>query len=249
MHSTDVAAYTYHADIYCPRCIAQMFTDASDLLDVQAQWMSTEDILEHVAKLRGIDYSDSYSYDSDHFPKILFVDNVNDVDYDHCGNMHDDKFKDVCDGHIAHDEKDCRRWRNVEVYGPAFGGHDITWTDLNGEGFTLTMSANFDEMQKDRASRPDRIRWRYTFHDDDWENASFHRTDPARRAIFSGEDFESTAYADEPTVVADLLGFLSLNDGDTNSDYFDHYTERQLAWRDERAETLSIVVHDQFEGE
>jgi len=252
MRSDTVVAYTYQADIYCPGCIAQMFTepDTGDGVNaVQAQWMSTEDILERVAERRGIDYSDPYSYDSDDFPKVVLADQANDADFDHCGNMHDDKFKDVCDRHIAHDERDCRRWRNVEVRGPDFMSHDITWTDLDGHGFTLTMSQVFSDVPSERASAPDRIRWSYTFHDDGWGNASFHRTDPARRAIFSGEDFESHASADEPAVVASLLGFLSLNDGDTDDDYFDHYTDRQLAWRDERAETLSIVQMDQFEGE
>jgi len=252
MRSTDIVAYTYQADIYCPGCIAWMFTepDTGDGVNaVQAQWMSTEDILERVAERRGIDYSDPYSYDTDYFPKVVLADQANDADFDHCGNMHDDKFKDVCDGHIAHDEKDCRRWRNVEVRGPDFEGRDITWTDLDGYGFTLTMSQVFSDVPSERASAPNRIRWSYTFHDEQWSRAA----DSDGIVVFQGADFESTVYADEPAVVADLLGFLSLNDGDTDDDtdddYFDHYTERQLAWRDERAETLSLTAFDQFEGE
>jgi len=257
MHSTDIVAYTYNADIYCPGCIAQMFTepDTGDGVNaVQAQWMSTEDILGRVAEQRGIDYSDPHSYDSDEFPKPLFLNNVNDAEFDHCGNMNDTKFKEVCEQHIAHDEygsTGCYRWRNIDVRGPDFQGHDIYWSDLDGYGFTLEMHQifRFDESEG-RTRYPgssDRIRWRYTFRDDKWVSAD-HYPDP-EPPVFEGEDFESHTSADEPAVVASLLGFLSLQDGDTDSDYFDTYTPRQLAWRDERAETLSLVQYDQFEGE
>jgi hypothetical protein len=36
-----------------------------------------------------------------------------------------------------------------------------------------------------------------------------------------------------------LLGFLTLQEGDTDSEYFEHYTPRQLAWRDNEAEQFS----------
>lgn len=62
--------------------------------------------------------------------------------------------------------------------------------------------------------------------------------------IFEGEDFcpgASTAI-DSDEAVASLLGFLSLSPGDTDEEYFDDYTEAQIAWRDEHAEDLSLIV-------
>ena len=62
--------------------------------------------------------------------------------------------------------------------------------------------------------------------------------------IFEGSDFrsgcgDSVNYA---TAARALLGFLTLREGDTDSDYFDRYTPEQLAWRDEYAKGLSIYA-------
>lgn len=65
--------------------------------------------------------------------------------------------------------------------------------------------------------------------------------------IFEGKDFRpSPMYAiDSLESVYSLLGFLSLQDGDTDSDYFKDYTPDQLAWRDgSRPEYLSLLVND-----
>ena len=64
--------------------------------------------------------------------------------------------------------------------------------------------------------------------------------------IFEGSDFACSPMdaIDSDACVASLLGFLSLRPGDTDDEYFDGYTERQIAWRDEHAEDLSMIVHD-----
>lgn len=127
----------------------------------------------------------------------------------------------------------------IDVRGPDFMGHDITWTDGNGEGFRLEI-----HMANRPASSPNRQRWRYEFHDDGWrpgdESAQLYGA-----PIFSSDDFETPYVDDEAEIVRGLLGFLSLQDGDTDSEYFDNYTERQIAWRDERAETLSLYAMEE----
>jgi len=61
--------------------------------------------------------------------------------------------------------------------------------------------------------------------------------------VFTGEDFAcSPCHAiDSPEAMAAILGFLSLKPGDTDEDYFDHYTEKQRAWMEARAEELSLA--------
>lgn len=108
MHSTDVVAYTYQADTYCPGCILTMLAAKHG---VTPDAVDVEGALEEFAELDGMDYNDPYSYDSDDFPKVVFADSANDADYDHCANFADPHFKEVCDQHIAHDPKDCARWR------------------------------------------------------------------------------------------------------------------------------------------
>jgi hypothetical protein len=77
--------------------------------------------------------------------------------------------------------------------------------------------------------------------------ALFDETQPFGKGIvFEGEDFAcSPLHAiDSDATVASLLGFLSLQPGDTDTDYFDSYSADQLAWRDRRAEDLSLIVFD-----
>lgn len=68
-------------------------------------------------------------------------------------------------------------------------------------------------------------------------------SDHPREPIFQGDDFcASPMHAiDSLDTVAGLLAFLSLRPGDTDSEYFDSYTPRQLTWCAERAEYLSCL--------
>ena len=61
--------------------------------------------------------------------------------------------------------------------------------------------------------------------------------------VFNGTDFSgSPMHADDSTAtLAALLCFLSLQRGDTDAEYFDKHTTEQLAWRDARAEELSMI--------
>lgn len=67
------------------------------------------------------------------------------------------------------------------------------------------------------------------------------------KTIFEGDDLSTGAFVDsDPAEVArTLLGFLTLQPGDVESDYFDHYTTAQVEWRDEYAEELSLYAIDE----
>jgi hypothetical protein len=62
--------------------------------------------------------------------------------------------------------------------------------------------------------------------------------------IFSGDDFyPSPAHVyDGDEAVAGLLGFLALKPGDTDREYLDAYTQRQLDWVADRAEALALAA-------
>jgi hypothetical protein len=64
--------------------------------------------------------------------------------------------------------------------------------------------------------------------------------------IFEGSDFGPGAGVpiDSDRSVAALLGFLSCKPGDTDPEYFATYTPEQLAWCQDRAEDLSLIVFD-----
>lgn len=128
----------------------------------------------------------------------------------------------------------------IDVRGPDFLGHSIIWTDDDGEGFRLEI-----HVANRPPSSPNRQRWNYVFVDESWRGEMIENRTP----IFEGDDFETPYLDDESEIVRGLLGFLSLQDGDTDSEYFDSYTERQIAWRDERAETLSLCSLDLGEEE
>lgn len=72
-----------------------------------------------------------------------------------------------------------------------------------------------------------------------------HGTD-GTRVIFDGDGFRPSSChpIDRPDAIIGLLGFLSLCDGDIDSDYFAGYTPEQLEWRDGYAESLAMVVCD-----
>ena len=64
--------------------------------------------------------------------------------------------------------------------------------------------------------------------------------------IFAGDDFYPSplhAY-DGDEAVAALLGFLALQPGDTDREYFDRYNNRQLAWMYERASALRLAANN-----
>lgn len=68
-----------------------------------------------------------------------------------------------------------------------------------------------------------------------------------RKVIFEGEDYcTSPRYAIDSLAAAyGCLGFLTLKPGDTDSEYFENYTETQMNWaKSSQCEYLNYMVHD-----
>lgn len=64
--------------------------------------------------------------------------------------------------------------------------------------------------------------------------------------IFETADFRPGAMhsIDSDASVGSVLTFFSLQAGDTDSEYFEDYTERQIDWRDSRAEDLGSIAFE-----
>ena len=63
--------------------------------------------------------------------------------------------------------------------------------------------------------------------------------------LFLGEDFSPSPFhaIDGDDAIVALLGFLTLNPGDTDSEYFEKYSEEQLDWsRSDQCETLGFYL-------
>jgi hypothetical protein len=88
-HSTDIVAYTYNAETYCPDCIIKILPtgdgQAFDGWAVAPELnMTTEHNLIEIAWAFGINRNDESSFDSDDFPKVVFD---SQVEYsENCGN-------------------------------------------------------------------------------------------------------------------------------------------------------------------
>jgi hypothetical protein len=101
-----------------------------------------------------------------------------------------------------------------------------TWEDPDGYGFKLNL---YDTYQTSYGKS--RLAYRF-YHGD--------------KIVFEGDDFfSSPSHAiDADATVAGLLHFLSLKPGDTDREYFEGYTEEQLAFANEWGETLSLYVEE-----
>lgn len=77
------------------------------------------------------------------------------------------------------------------------------------------------------------------------------KRDSDKRALFSGEDFGASPLC-KPLSVASALGllsFLTLRPGDTDDEYFEGYTRRQMDWAEsEDVEQLSCFCRDAKEA-
>ncbi len=72
MNSAEIIAYTYRADIYCPKCIIKELAKRNPISPAGFD-MPVEDVLNQVAGANGIDRGDEATYDSDDFPKVVFA--------------------------------------------------------------------------------------------------------------------------------------------------------------------------------
>lgn len=86
----------------------------------------------------------------------------------------------------------------------------------------------------------------YAFRD-----TSSLRPNPERyECVFAGQDFACPPmYAvDSDEAVKVLLTFIALQPGDVDAEYFAGYSAEQEAWRDMRAENLSMEIYDSFDS-
>lgn len=89
MSSTDIVAYTYRADTYCPNCIISVLpTGPDEMFDGWAiadgaDYISTEDNLTEIAAAFQIDRFNESSFDSGDFPKVVFESQVEYAEW--CG--------------------------------------------------------------------------------------------------------------------------------------------------------------------
>lgn len=70
---------------------------------------------------------------------------------------------------------------------------------------------------------------------------------PDNEILFQGDDFGSSPLHDPESKASaiGLLAFLTLKPGDTDADYFDKYTPRQMEFAQSMdAENLSSIVYD-----
>ena len=84
----------------------------------------------------------------------------------------------------------------------------------------------------------------------DWRGQTvlgYELTDRDGETVFEGEDFAgSPMHADDSDdTLRALLGFLTLRPGDTDSEYFEAYTERQKRFCDEDAESLALYADEE----
>lgn len=89
-----------------------------------------------------------------------------------------------------------------------------------------------------------------------WDNGSQANTgqhqlryafeDPKGNMLFSGDDYGVSPMhsIDSDEAVRGLLGFLTLRPGDTDSEYFEDYTEEQMDFADADAENMSMYSMD-----
>lgn len=68
--------------------------------------------------------------------------------------------------------------------------------------------------------------------------------------LFEGEDFCAPPLhgIDSDATVVDLMSFLTLRPGDTDTEYFQDYTPEQLEFCSQHAEALRMCVLERFGG-
>lgn len=79
MNDFDIIGYTYRVETLCPECLHgvlmhHVLTQRTDVQPAIVRSMpgwSTEHMLDYLAEREGVDRDDEYTFDSDHFPKVI----------------------------------------------------------------------------------------------------------------------------------------------------------------------------------
>lgn len=79
MKSYELVGYTYQADMYCPKDVADIMAQRLDQRGIvtvgQQNWETVEEYLDRIAPFFDVkDRYDEYTFDSDTFPKVVFSD-------------------------------------------------------------------------------------------------------------------------------------------------------------------------------
>ena len=90
VRQSTIVGYAYRADIWCPRCLREEPRITQDIQPAPngCVSISTELMLDMLASRNGVDRHDEYSFDSDDFPKVV---TIGDLDFhgnegiDECG--------------------------------------------------------------------------------------------------------------------------------------------------------------------
>lgn len=85
MKLTDIVGYTYKADFYCPKCIAEVFESNQGYTfydDLDYFKLHGEQALDYAADVLGIIRDEEATFDSDKFPKVVFRNQVRGLNPD-----------------------------------------------------------------------------------------------------------------------------------------------------------------------
>lgn len=93
MNAADIVAYAYASDIYHPDCLVEQLIARGEANPVHGTYR-VEATLDSLAIDRGLDRGDEHTYDSGHFPKVVFASEP-DTEQDRCGRCHESIVEDV----------------------------------------------------------------------------------------------------------------------------------------------------------
>lgn len=86
MHSTDIIAYVYRADMYHPKCMVHVLIGQREA-GPAARDMDAESVLDQIAAANAIERQNERTFDSDEFPKVVFAGQIEEGES--CGYCHE----------------------------------------------------------------------------------------------------------------------------------------------------------------
>lgn len=85
MTATDIAGYTYNAQVLCPGCTVRALEASNEAFQPPADSPPVEQWLDFIAVHLGINRYDEREFDSSDFPKVVFSSQVEADECDDCG--------------------------------------------------------------------------------------------------------------------------------------------------------------------
>jgi hypothetical protein len=75
VNSSDIVGYTYRTENYTPAGVVEALIASRDASPA-ARDMGVEEVLDQIAEANAIDRHDESSFDTEEFPKVIFLDQV-----------------------------------------------------------------------------------------------------------------------------------------------------------------------------